>query len=99
MHLLLLHLSDIHIADERDPVLTRASMIARAAASCASEPVRCVVLVTGDIAFSGKEEEYELARAFMTELVAELKQHPSSGATLRRCRGLDRRPGGPARQP
>jgi len=71
MKLVLVHLSDIHLrhSEEQNPVLPRAEKLAAAACSSASCDIDCCfVVVTGDIAFSGKPEEYILANKFFNEL-------------------------------
>jgi len=70
---ILLHLSDIHIKSSGDnPVLFHAQHIAAATASIAADAEQCFVAVTGDIAFSGAEDEYRLADRFFTSLRDEL---------------------------
>jgi calcineurin-like phosphoesterase family protein len=65
MKIIILHLSDVHIKTSRhNPVLSRAQQIAAAVVGHASDADACFVATTGDIAFSGKQEEYELARPF-----------------------------------
>jgi 3',5'-cyclic AMP phosphodiesterase CpdA len=70
MKLLLLHLSDIHFKESegQNPVLSRTEQIAAAAASTAPSARCCFVVVTGDIAFSGKQAEYAFADKFFSEL-------------------------------
>ncbi len=67
---LLLHLSDIHFKESKgqNPVLSRAEQIVAAAASTAPTASCCFVVVTGDIAFSGKQAEYTFADKFFSEL-------------------------------
>lgn len=77
MKALLLHLSDIHISSESDPILTRTRLMAAAAQSVGSEAASCIVLITGDIASKGSAEEYGLA----TELLSHL--HSDLAAALR----------------
>ena len=73
MKVILLHLSDIHIKSSGDnPVLFHAQHIAAATASIAADAEQCFVAVTGDIAFSGAEDEYRLADRFFTSLRDEL---------------------------
>ena len=68
MRIVLLHLSDIHIQKDRDAVLTRAARIAAAARGVDASATEYVVVLSGDIAFSGRETEYGLATAFLQEL-------------------------------
>lgn len=70
--LLILHLSDIHIRDSTDGVLRRTRDIAAAAcwgAGCGS----CVIVVTGDLAMSGKHSEYIVAAEWLQSLRLSLR--------------------------
>ncbi|GLQ91528.1 metallophosphoesterase [Dyella acidisoli] len=64
----LLVLSDIHITSAQDPILAKARDIA-----CATYPILAhvdavLVLVAGDVAFSGKRDQYVLASQFFAEI-------------------------------
>jgi predicted MPP superfamily phosphohydrolase len=65
VRILVVHLSDIHILADDDPVLSRAERISEAINSRNEEAQSTLIVVSGDIAFSGKAEEYELARVFL----------------------------------
>jgi hypothetical protein len=71
MRIAILHLSDIHFHGLNDAVLKRAKNIASATMSVAPNPDAYLLAVTGDVAFSGKTEQYELAGTFFKEI----KQH------------------------
>jgi Calcineurin-like phosphoesterase len=74
MILALLHLSDIHLkASARNPIADRVKDIVSALRSSEALIDSCVVVVSGDIAFSGKSEEYRIAQSFFEELKASLK--------------------------
>lgn len=68
MKLLLLHLSDIHIKSEGDFILKRADQIADAMSGLDTDIASCIVVVTGDIAYSGQVDQYRLAEHFLDEL-------------------------------
>lgn len=70
--LAVVHLSDLHVADASNPVLSRADEIA--AAVPLLEPAYVLVLFTGDMAFSGKQREYELATPFLNRLRTSLQK-------------------------
>jgi hypothetical protein len=70
MTIALIQLSDIHINNFRNEALDRASNIRSAVRSCIESPELVVLLYTGDIAFSGKQEQYHLANEFCSELKA-----------------------------
>ncbi|MCC6997747.1 MAG: metallophosphoesterase [Deltaproteobacteria bacterium] len=72
MQVLLVHLSDIHIKHAGDSVLSRAEQIARAALSIDRSVSYCVLLVTGDIAFSGESAQYEEAYKLLTGIRTQL---------------------------
>lgn len=68
MKLTILHLSDIHIRHSSDPVLFRATDIASACYSEVRESDGCFVVVTGDVAFSGQESQYDQAKRLLTDI-------------------------------
>ena len=65
MKLLILQLSDIHIKSSRDAILTRTQKIADAVRSRTTDSAACLIALTGDIAYSGDEEQYLLAIDFV----------------------------------
>ena len=68
MKLLLLHLSDIHIESGGDFILNRVDRIADAMSSLDTDIEGCIVVVTGDIAYSGQVNQYVLAEQFLNLL-------------------------------
>ncbi|OQW76548.1 MAG: hypothetical protein BVN32_09005 [Proteobacteria bacterium ST_bin14] len=77
MPAIFVHVSDIHFGQERDHVVhihddVKRELVADAAAVVASLPESEVkgILVTGDIAFSGKAEQYEAAGKWLDALAA-----------------------------
>ncbi|MCC2546449.1 AAA family ATPase [Hymenobacter sp. BT175] len=58
MNISLLQISDIHITGSKNKVFNRADKIIGAISNLGIRTDMCVVAVTGDIAFSGKTEEY-----------------------------------------
>ena len=74
MKILVLQLSDIHISTRKypsNPILTRTSEILSAVKSLfipSEEVTACVILVTGDIAYAGRADEYETATPFLQEI-------------------------------
>lgn len=67
------HLSDIHLADPLDPILARASLVARAIGAASVDCNDVILAITGDIAFSGKSDQYDLAITFFREIEDLLK--------------------------
>jgi predicted MPP superfamily phosphohydrolase len=76
VRILIVHLSDIHIKAENDAVLKRARRVADAANSRRDGADLTLVVVGGDIAFSGTAKQYELARAFLEAVAENLDQKP-----------------------
>ena len=73
MKILILHLSDIHFADDNNVVSTRLQKIVGAVRAVEHKFDTCLLLVSGDIAFSGKQSEYAIALDFFNQLTAELR--------------------------
>jgi GTPase SAR1 family protein len=72
MKLLILHLSDIHIREEANACLDRLDKVAPAIANEVSDVATAVIVVSGDIAFSGSKEEYAIALPKLQAVKAEL---------------------------
>lgn len=68
MKLAILQLSDLHIGDEENPVIDRAQKIKAALQSVDSQVDAYLIVVTGDVAFSGSESQYRIAYNFFSEL-------------------------------
>ncbi|MFP6849090.1 MAG: metallophosphoesterase [Pseudomonas sp.] len=68
MKLGILHLSDIHIKNKEDKVLGKAAQIAAACYNTAKESDLTLITITGDIAYSGSKEQYELAETLLKEI-------------------------------
>ena len=68
MKLVIVQLSDIHIKTGEDFILQKARGIVSAVKSVSPKPSAYLLAVTGDIAFSGKVEQYELACTFISAI-------------------------------
>lgn len=68
MAITVVHLSDIHVRDEDDVVLTRAALIGNAVRSRLLDADTVLCILSGDIAHSGKAEQYGLFTQFLTTL-------------------------------
>lgn len=80
MSIIILHLSDIHLKSDRlsNKILDRVERIADAIQREATSANACFVVFSGDIAYSGKLEEYNLAQEFISRLkIALLTFHSS----------------------
>lgn len=72
----ILHLSDLHISSDRDKLFSQVELIKSAINPRITEQLAVILAYTGDIAFSGKAEEYEAAYHFHGNLLAALSQIP-----------------------
>ena len=77
MELILVHLTDIHISgeDDKDVLLSRTSSLVGAIAEVIKKPSETLLLicVTGDIANSGTQKQYEVAYLFFTDIAKKIK--------------------------
>lgn len=73
MKLGVLHISDIHIKNPTDKVLAVGSSIAKACYATAHQSDAFAIIVTGDIAFSCKKEEYALAETLFKTIKSEIE--------------------------
>ena len=77
MQILLVHLSDVHIKTGGESTLSRARDIKDACHATAPSASYCVVVFSGDIAYSGLPTQYEAAYVFLTGLRDNLLELPS----------------------
>ncbi|MCW5886715.1 MAG: metallophosphoesterase [Anaerolineales bacterium] len=77
MTAVVLHLSDIHIKTQKDPILQRGGDIAATVFSSLPAASRVFVVVSGDVAFSGKTSEYALASDFLTTILEAIAKESS----------------------
>lgn len=73
MRTLLIHLSDIHFKTNDDEVLSRIAAIKNAIRDQIVVSQNVFIVVSGDVVFSGKRVEYDVARHFFTELEKQIK--------------------------
>jgi len=83
MPLLLLQLSDIHLKSTTTEPLERIGSLVNSVKNIERNLSLCVVAITGDIAFSGKGEEYEVALDFVTALNAALQNALPAGVKIK----------------
>lgn len=74
MNLTILHLSDIHIHNSSDLILKQANKIASACFTVARDSDACLIIVTGDIAYSGEKNQYEEAYLFLSIIKEEIQK-------------------------
>lgn len=74
MSVLILHLSDIHIKGKEDVILAHAEEIASSVYSDLPDTSTLFILISGDIAYSGKTEEYEVSKDFLIKIKTRITQ-------------------------
>ncbi|NBB87899.1 MAG: hypothetical protein GVY12_16985 [Bacteroidetes bacterium] len=79
MRLLLLHLSDIHVSNSDDPVFNRAEDIVKAVQNLDYRLDLCTIVVSGDIAYSGTDEELMEGWSFLGTIREGLQKKLSHG--------------------
>jgi len=77
MEIALLHLTDIHIKTGNEPVLKRVKEIKGALHQGAPNVSACIVVISGDVAFSGFQTEYDAAFVFFEDLRTQIASLPS----------------------
>lgn len=83
MKVLLVHLSDIHVKSGDDHVLDKAGKIANAVRNLEHELAACFLVISGDSAFSGAEEEYWAVLGLLQELKDSLISYLRTDAEVR----------------
>ncbi len=68
MTAVILHLSDIHIDKISDPILARSKMIASCIYRFLTSASHVFIIVSGDVAFSGEDNQYILAKKFLDKI-------------------------------
>ena len=74
MAIALLQISDIHLQEGDNPVLDRIQGIAVALRTLQAGISAAYLLMPGDIAYSGKPAEYQIASSLVTELLASIER-------------------------
>lgn len=74
MCLLVLHISDIHIKNDKDQILNYSKEIAACTYSRLPIAELVVIVVSGDIAYSGQQAEYESSKTFFIDLRDEIQK-------------------------
>lgn len=70
--ILIVQISDLHIKNDASPAVGRLESLAGAIGSMRSEAEHVVVVMTGDIAFSGKQNQYSIAIDALSKLETKL---------------------------
>jgi len=88
MSLIVVQVSDLHIKNEASKGAARISLLAGAIGSLRSKSENILLLLTGDIAFSGKRSEYEIAKFELDNLRERLvKEWGFSDIRIAACPG------------
>lgn len=83
MRILFLHLSDIHFEKKDDVIEKHITEIASALSPASIGTIdKIFMLITGDIGFSGKTEQYDCFTVFKNRLINALKQHVLSNQLI-----------------
>lgn len=77
MSLYIIHLSDIHIKGSNDLVMSRINCIKESCAGSILDGSDVVLAITGDVAYSGKKDEYSAAKTLIDEISDYLKKEKS----------------------
>lgn len=78
MSLSIIHLSDVHINKQTDFILSKAQSVYNACSYHIDNCSTVVIVVSGDIVFSGLKEQYNLAEKFFDELKSYIEQNRNS---------------------
>lgn len=82
MSLVIFHITDIHICDENDRILQKVEQLKRACAAEVSSGDCVIIAVTGDIAFSGQQKQFELGFQIFDEIVRYLHEEKAVDAQV-----------------
>lgn len=77
MKVALLQLSDIHIKSENDFIIKHQEDFYRSCKALINECTKLIVVITGDIAFSGNEKEYAVAYNWLKQCESSWKREAS----------------------
>lgn len=87
MSLLLVHLSDIHIRSNLDPILKKGEAIAKALNERVAKAKLIVIVISGDIAYSGNRKEYQAAKSFLEGIRKYIKSEARCDVEFLICPG------------
>ena len=73
MKTLVLHISDIHIKNQKNTASDRLKLVPQAVRNGEVDVTSVIVIVSGDVAYSGTEAEYAIAKVDWETLVGSLK--------------------------
>lgn len=82
MSLSVIHFSDIHINNDRDSIFNKVGKLKAACVSSLPSNGSVIIAISGDIAYSGKKEQYDLAKNMLTEIAEYIKQEKNSDVNI-----------------
>lgn len=85
--IILVHLSDLHVKSEASIAAKRLEAIAGAIGSVIEAPSEVVLLLSGDIAFAGKAEQYSAVASSLSKLQQALEAWPITDLHVVSCPG------------
>lgn len=74
MNISLLHLSDIHLKESKNEIFGKIQELAKAISEPIKQTTCCFIVLSGDIAFSGEEKQYQVASEFISKLEKEIQE-------------------------
>jgi hypothetical protein len=80
MKILVLHISDIHLKNQNNIASERLKLVPQAVRNAEVDVGTVVVIASGDIAYSGKTEEYAIAKEDWKSLLAQLQKEFTAAA-------------------
>ncbi|MDL2223634.1 metallophosphoesterase, partial [Bacteroidales bacterium OttesenSCG-928-M11] len=75
MKLLIIHLSDIHFNQRYNSLFGKKEELFNSLKNQVRDVEKTIIILSGDIAFSGKQEEYKIADDFFTEIIIKLEEY------------------------
>lgn len=85
--ILVVHLSDMHISTKNVTSVERLAVVPNAIGQCIERTSHVLILLTGDIAYSGKDDEYEIATVAIEKLAKDLSAWNPLSIRIYSCPG------------
>ena len=82
MKILIIHLSDIHFKENNNRILEKKENIFKAFQNYSLEFDEIFIIISGDIAFSGKSKEYDEALIVISFMLDEIKEYSNKKANI-----------------
>lgn len=82
MKVLLIHLSDIHFKDQNNSVISKQEKIFDCVKNSTLQFEEIFLIISGDSAFSGKQNEYDIAKKFILKLKDEIVAYSKKAVNI-----------------